>query len=640
MKKMLASVAAASLALTLGAGASAAEGAEAGKVEVKLTIGRGEAVVGGQTLAVKAPVIVGNSTLVPLRVISAAFASDPQWLPDTQGIVLTYGDKTIELTIDSVVSTVNGEAKNIPSAPKLIDGTTMVPVRFISETFGADVNFQEAGGMQSIVITGSLAPAADVPADEPVIDGDEGMTRIGDSHWGWSMDYPTGLVQDYQELSGEWVYFSDANGEYGIEIEADVTQPKMKVSGLLAALTDSIYDGTILDKQLVQTGPVPYAKVVSRSSYDTYLEDRLYLKDGVLFWYSFEIFDEANYKNQAKLRVYRDLIDSFELDFDADDEGTKDVSSVKDGHVQHTDDVYGLSLELPASWTTSSDTTGITFSSADEALSMYFTMTSLEKGDTLEAWASRREQLFTQELLPAYREIVKLPDAKVDGDRALVRVWSALNYDDIGWSDTYDVYVIKGDYKYNFSFSYEKENREKYRETIERLIDSIRIDESVAEDNFGYLDDPSDVSLDETIEVANEAYGYSLTIPAYWTEAYYNYDESYTYEFGGGSLTVEADDTMTYKEAIADVEEMISFMKEYDTTIKVVENVETTFKGLPAKKIVLSSGDGKENMVLATSYIFEKNKVVYTIQIDEYESSRTPENIKRMKDAVDSFTFE
>jgi len=637
MKKMMASVAAASIALTIG---SAVASADAEKVEVKLTIGRGEAVVGGQTLAVKAPVIVDNSTLVPLRVISAAFASDPMWLPDTQGIVLTYGDKTIELTIDSVVSTVNGEARSIPSAPKLIDGTTMVPVRFISETFGADVNFQEAGGVQSIVITGSLAPAADAPEDEPVIDGDEGKTRIGDSHWGWSMDYPTGLVQDYQELSGEWVYFSDANGEYGIEIEADVTQPKMKVSGLLAALTDSIYDGTILDKQLVQDGPVPYARIVSRSSYGTYLEDRLYLKDGVLFWYSFEIFDEANYKNQAKLRVYRDLIDSFELTFDADDEGTKDISSVKDGHVQHTDEVYGLTLELPASWTTSSDTTGINFYAAEEDLSMYFTMTSLEQGDTLEAWASRREKFFTQELLPAYREIVKLPDAKVDGDRALVRIWSALNYEGIGWSDSYDVYVIKGDYKYKFSFSYEKDDREKYRKTIERMIDSIEIDESVAEENFGYLDDPTDVSLEETIEVANEAYGYALTIPAYWTEAYYNYDESYTFEYGGGSLTVEADDTVTYREALAEMEEIISFAKEYDTTFKVVENVETTFKGIPAKKIVLSSGVGDEDMVLETLYLFEKNKVVYTIQIQETESSRTPENIKRMEDAVKSFTFE
>jgi hypothetical protein len=638
MKKMIASVAAASIALTFQAGAAAAADAE--KVEVKLTIGRGEAVVGGQTLSVKAPVIVGNSTLVPLRVISAAFASDPLWLPDTQGIVLTYGDKTIELTIDSVVSTVNGEARNIPSAPKLIDGTTMVPVRFISETFGADVNFQEAGGAQSIVITGSLAPAADVPEDEPVIDGDEGKTRIGDSHWGWSMDYPTGLVQDSQELSGEWVYFSDANGEYGIEIEADVTQPKMKASGLLAALADSIYDGTILDKQLVQTGPVPYAKIVSRSSYDTYLEDRLYLKDGVLYWYSFEIFDEANYKNQSKLRVYRDLIDSFELTFDASDEGTKDVSSVKDGHVVHTDDVYGLTLELPASWTTSSDTTGINFYAAEEDLGMYFTMTSVEKGDTLQAWASRREKLFTQELLPAYREIVKLPDAKVDGDRALVRIWSAPDYEYEGWSDTYDVYVIKGDYKYNFSFSYEKENREKYRETIERLIDSILIDESVAEDNFGYLDDPTDVSLDETVEIVNEAYGYSMTIPAYWTEAYYNYDESYTYEFGGGSLTVEADDTMTYTEALAEVEEILSFAKEYDDTVKVVENIETTFKGVPAKKIVFSSGDAKDGLVYATAYVFEKNKIVYTIQIEEYESSRTPENMKRIKDAVDSIAFE
>ncbi|WP_309118295.1 stalk domain-containing protein [Paenibacillus sp.] len=635
-KKLLSSAALAALACSIGVGAYAAE---ADKVEVKLTIGKAEAVVGGQALPVKPPVIVNNSTLVPLRVISAAFASDPQWLPDTQGIVLTYGGKTIELTIDSVVSTVNGEKRNVPSAPKLIDGTTMVPVRFISETFGAEVSFQDEGGVQSIAISGSLAEGTAPSEEAPVIDGDEGKTKIGDSHWGWTMNYPSGLVQDFQALNGEWIYFSDANGEYGIDIEVDTTQPKMKESGLLAALTDTIYDGTILDKRLVQSGPVPYAKVVSRSSAGSYLENRLYLKDGVLFWYGFEAYDEANYKNQAKMRVYQDLIDSFEVSFDAADDETKDVSSVKDGYIQHKDDVYGIAMELPASWTASSDTTGLNFYAADGDLSMYFTMNSLEKGDTLEAWAQRHEKRFAQELLPAYREIGKLPDTKVDGARALVRLWSERADDSSDWTDTYDVYVIKGGYKYNFSFFYGKDNRDESRPTIERIIESIRIDESVAENNFGYLDDAYGIDMDATTEIVNEVYGYSFNVPSFWTEGYYNSDESYTYEYRGGSLTIEADDTTTYKEAVASEEDNVKFAMEYDSTTKIVENVAMTFKGVPAKKIVLRSGGGEGSLV-STTYVLEKNKVVYTIRAEELQSSRTPENIKRMNDAIDSLTFE
>jgi len=640
MKKIIASAAALGMALSFGSAALAADTAGAGKVEVKLTIGKPEAVVGGQTLPVKSPVIVGNSTLVPLRVISAAFASDPQWLPDTQGIVLTFGDQTIELTIDSAVSTVNGETRQIPSAPKLIDGTTMVPVRFISETFGANVNFLEEGGAQTIVITGSLAAGTGTAKDKPVIDGDEGKTKIGDSHWGWTMDYPSGLVQEYQALNGEWIYFSDANGEYGIDIEADTTQPKMKASGLLTALTDSIYDGTILDKRLIQNETVPYAKVTARTSSGTYQENRLYLKDGVLYWYTFEIYDEANYKNQAKMAVYADLIDSFELTYDKTDDGTKDVSSVKDGYIQHTDDVYGISLELPASWTTESDTTGLSFYAADDDLSLYFTMNSLEKGDTLEAWAKRHEDRFTQELLPAYREISSLPGTTVDGAKALVRLWSEAATDSAGWTDTYDVFVIKGGYKYNFSFFYDKKNRSKYEQTIERIVDSIRIDASVAEENFGHLDDEYGIDLNETTEIENEAYGYSLTIPAYWTEGYYNYDDSYTYEYRGGSLTVEADDQITYKDAVTTVEDFIDFGMEYDSTMKVLENIETTFKGVKAKKIVVKSGSGATSAVRMTMYVFEKNGTVFTIRAEEYEISMTPENNKRMKDAINSIAFE
>ncbi|HZG57014.1 copper amine oxidase N-terminal domain-containing protein [Paenibacillus sp.] len=625
----------AAAALLWSAGSAVASAASGVGVEVELTIGSSEAVVGGQKLQVKPPVLANGSTLVPLRVISAAFASDPEWIPETQGIVLVYGGQRIELHIGSVVSKVNGEARTIPSAPQLIDGTTMVPVRFISETFGADVQFTESDGAQTIRITGDLAASGS--EDGEVLLGDEGKTRIGDSHWGWSMDYPSGLVEDYQALNGEWIYFSDANGEYGIDITVDTTQPNLKASGLLAELREYIYGGTITDERLVTTGDAPYAKIVSRTSGGTYLEDRLYLKDGVLYLYSFEVYAEANYKNEAKMKVYQALIDSFRPTYDAGDTGMKDVSAIKGGYIVHTDELYGISLELPADWTAESDATSLSFYSPDYAFSLYFAMSSKEEGDTLEKWAQRHESRFAQELLPPYREIAKLPGRTVDGADALVRRWSETLEGE--WTDTYDIYVIKGEYKYNFSFFYDKANRTANEETIGRIVDSIRLDADVASENFGYLRDTYDIDMWATETYDNDTYGYSIAVPAYWEESYYSTEESAIFEYRGGTLTIEADTLSTFEEVTAFEEEYIEYYKEYDEYVVVAENAIVAFKGAQAKKIVIDTTAEGAGALRTTTYVLEKNGTVFTVRIDEYKNALTPENEKRMKAAIDSLVF-
>jgi serine protease Do len=42
------------------------------------------------------------------------------------------------------------------------------------------------------------------------LDADRGKTRIGDSHFGWTLKYPAGLVKQYQSDNGDSVSFADA----------------------------------------------------------------------------------------------------------------------------------------------------------------------------------------------------------------------------------------------------------------------------------------------------------------------------------------------------------------------------------------------------------------------------------------------
>ena len=58
--------------------------------------------VNGNELEVTAPYVVGDgTTLVPVRVITEAFGAEVGWDGDTKTVSLSYPDVTISLTIGS-----------------------------------------------------------------------------------------------------------------------------------------------------------------------------------------------------------------------------------------------------------------------------------------------------------------------------------------------------------------------------------------------------------------------------------------------------------------------------------------------------------------------------------------------------------
>lgn len=94
-----------------------------------------------------APYIAGTGvTLVPLRVISEAFGAEVNWDGETKTVTVAYNGTEIKVVIGSTTATVDGdEAFELEAAPELsATGNTMVPLRFISEKLGAAVGYDEA----------------------------------------------------------------------------------------------------------------------------------------------------------------------------------------------------------------------------------------------------------------------------------------------------------------------------------------------------------------------------------------------------------------------------------------------------------------------------------------------------------------
>ncbi|OCT13860.1 hypothetical protein A8709_20010 [Paenibacillus pectinilyticus] len=89
------------------------------------------------------PIIIEGNTMVPLRKIFEALGADIQWDEDTLTVTATKGQSVIKLKVGSDIAYVNGVSTKLDSEPLIIEGRTLVPARFIVESFGAKVSWEE-----------------------------------------------------------------------------------------------------------------------------------------------------------------------------------------------------------------------------------------------------------------------------------------------------------------------------------------------------------------------------------------------------------------------------------------------------------------------------------------------------------------
>jgi hypothetical protein len=88
------------------------------------------------------PVQSNNHVLVPLRGVFEQMGATVMWNPDTQTVTARKDDRRIRLRIGSRDATVDGRVVSMDVAPAVMGGSTMVPLRFISEALGATVDWR------------------------------------------------------------------------------------------------------------------------------------------------------------------------------------------------------------------------------------------------------------------------------------------------------------------------------------------------------------------------------------------------------------------------------------------------------------------------------------------------------------------
>ncbi|MFW5897308.1 MAG: stalk domain-containing protein, partial [Bacillota bacterium] len=150
------------------------------------------------------PRIKNDRILVPIRVVSESLGREVEWFADERQIRVSGegkdSDEVVILTIGESFALLNGEEVELDVAPFIVpeSGRALVPLRFVAEAFGSEVDWDAESRTAIIASAGE--------EEEP--EGEGGSGRGPDEISGFEIT-PSGLRVD---VSGtfEWTTVSDS----------------------------------------------------------------------------------------------------------------------------------------------------------------------------------------------------------------------------------------------------------------------------------------------------------------------------------------------------------------------------------------------------------------------------------------------
>lgn len=104
-----------------------------------------------------APYTQQSTTLVPFRALFEKLGLKVDWNAKTQTVTGKKNGLSIGLTIGSNRATVNGVVKKLSISPVTVKGTTYIPLRFVGEASGADVEWDSDSNSIYIHTAASIA---------------------------------------------------------------------------------------------------------------------------------------------------------------------------------------------------------------------------------------------------------------------------------------------------------------------------------------------------------------------------------------------------------------------------------------------------------------------------------------------------
>lgn len=143
------------------------------------TSGPVQVTVNGRSVEFNAaqPQMSNGHVLVPLRGVFEQLGAQVLWNAKTQSIQADGGGHSVRLSIGSYDASVNGQAVSLDTTPALVNGSTMVPLRFLSQALGAKVDWQPQNNLVAITSSGAVVPTN--PVTNGITRGKKGFQNGG-----------------------------------------------------------------------------------------------------------------------------------------------------------------------------------------------------------------------------------------------------------------------------------------------------------------------------------------------------------------------------------------------------------------------------------------------------------------------------
>ncbi len=602
--------------------------ATADQLMFKVKTGSTSAIMNGNSETIVKPYSDHGTVMVPLGLFKRTFGSEVR-LENANVVKVMYGAHTVSMTIGSRTAWVDGRKITLNAAPAMVAGTLMVPLRVVAEGIGASIAPESSG---TLVV--SLTPMDDAMDDEDVgIDADLGKTKIGNSFYGWTMNYPSGLILGGGEQDESIISFNDSEDKYYFEVHASNQDVKLGADELLAMLVEDSKDAgeIVVDRESFPQAKVPYARIIAKDGDGTFWESRMYYNNDRLYEIYFADLKATNYKD---LKKYAGLLNSFNTSYNPSDKSVKDLSTVKNGMRSEYNDDYGISLNVPAGW--SVDNSNMYYESKGGSY-LSLNVSSSPKGSTLEQWSDELKTWLKESFVPDSYQIVGTSPIEVSGEQGLVNE-VRYNYGD-GWVTEFEVMLLHNGYRYYGEYAVpdtQKQDLSKFKD----LMKSIDIDFKVVSDNFGNMEEDAFlISRGKTTTKVSKAFQYQINIPQYWTANQDKFEKSpVEYQFVGGRFRITADKSTSLDAAVNQLKSYYADAAKFQKNFKLEKTENITFAGEPAVSITLHQvKDGIPYS--AQQILLQKNDIVYTISTSLNDANATDSQKAALDQTLKSFAW-
>ncbi|GAA4725005.1 N-acetylmuramoyl-L-alanine amidase family protein [Brevibacillus fulvus] len=273
------------------------------------------------------PLLVQGRTMVPVRIIAESLGADVQWDPSTETATIERQNSRLQLRLNSTKATLNGKAVQLETPPMIHNQRMLLPLRFVGEALGCNV------GWDNDSRTVLANPSIGIQVNDEKVTFEPKLYQIGDSWYA-----PIGQLA---ELVGWSKTFDQSVVPEAKTIDSQVMVPLDEAEDLLdAKLTWQTQDNLLVIERLSkftgfevdgQTVNLQLSKQVSAKHFVLTQPDRLVLDLPQTVLSSEMKRDVEQPEEEAATELQADgALEADDADVDATDVDEEDTTATDD----------------------------------------------------------------------------------------------------------------------------------------------------------------------------------------------------------------------------------------------------------------------------------------------------------------------